>query len=61
VFGALALVPTMVSAIATHLFVIGGAPTPAVVLLAAASLVVWVRRDQLPASSRGGAPARLNR
>jgi putative oxidoreductase len=47
VFGALALVPTMVGAIATHLFVIGGAPTPAVVLLAAALLIVWARRDEL--------------
>lgn len=47
VFGALALVPTMGGAIATHLFVIGGAPTPAVVLLAAALLIVWARRDEL--------------
>jgi putative oxidoreductase len=47
VFGALALVPTMVGAVATHLLVIGGAPTPAVVLLAAALLVVWMRRDEL--------------
>lgn len=47
VFGALALVPTMVGAIATHLFVIGGPPTPAVVLLGAALLIVWARRDEL--------------
>lgn len=47
VFGALALVPTMIGAIATHLFVIGGAPTPAVVLLAAALLTVWARRDEV--------------
>jgi putative oxidoreductase len=47
VFGALALVPTMAGAIATHLLVIGGAPTPAAVLLAAALLIVWARRDEL--------------
>ena len=48
VFGALALVATMVGAIATHLFIVGGSPAvPAILLLGSAS-VVWARRHQLP-------------
>jgi len=47
VFGALALVPTMVGAVATHLFVVGGSPAlPAILLLGSAG-VVWARRHQL--------------
>ena len=47
VFGALALVATMVGAVATHLFVIGGSPlVPAILLLGSAG-VVWARRHQL--------------
>ena len=47
VFGALALVATMVGAIATHLFIIGGSPAlPAILLLGSAG-VVWARRHQL--------------
>ena len=47
VFGALALVATMVGAIATHLFIVGGSPAvPAILLLGSAS-VVWARRHQL--------------
>jgi hypothetical protein len=46
-FGALALVPTMVGAIATHLFIVGGSPVPATVLLAASLAIAWARRDQL--------------
>jgi hypothetical protein len=46
-FGAVALVPTMVGAIATHLFVIGGSPAVAVVLLFGSLAVAWARRDQL--------------
>ena len=47
VFGALALVPTMIGAVATHLFIVGGSPAiPAVLLLGSAG-VVWVRRHQL--------------
>ncbi len=46
-FGALALVPTMVGAIATHLFVVGGSAAPATVLLIASVAIAWARRDQL--------------
>ena len=47
VLGALALVPTMVGAVATHLFIVEGSPVlPAILLLGAAG-VVWARRDQL--------------
>jgi hypothetical protein len=47
VFGALALVATMVGAITTHLFIVGGSPAlPAILLLGSAS-VVWARRHQL--------------
>jgi putative oxidoreductase len=43
--GLLAL--TMIAGIATHLFLIGGSPVPAIVLLALASIVVWYRRPAL--------------
>ena len=46
-FGAVALVPTMIGAVATHLFVVGGSPVVPVVLLAGALAVAWARRDQL--------------
>ena len=50
-FGALALVATMVGAIAVHLFIVGGSPTlPAILLLGSAG-VVWARRHQLGAPS----------
>jgi putative oxidoreductase len=46
-FGAVALVVTMVGAVATHLFVVGGSPAVPVVLLLGALAVAWARRDQL--------------
>jgi hypothetical protein len=46
-FGALALVPTMLGAIVTHLFVIGGPPTPAAVLLLGSLIILWARRREL--------------
>ena len=47
VFGALALVPTMVGAIAVHLFILGASPAlPAILLLGAAG-VTLARRHQL--------------
>ena len=49
-FGAVALVATMVGAIATHLFIIGGSPGVPVLLLLGSLVIVWARRDQL---SRG--------
>jgi uncharacterized membrane protein YphA (DoxX/SURF4 family) len=47
VFGALALVATMVGAIVTHLFIVGGSPAPAAILLLGSAGVVWARRHQL--------------
>ena len=46
-FGALLLVPTMVGAIATHLFIVGGSAMPAIVLLIASLAIAWARRGQL--------------
>ena len=43
-FGALALAVTMVGAILTHLFIIGGNPAVPVALLAATTTIAWVRR-----------------
>ena len=47
VFGALALVPTMVGAVATELFIVGDSAIPPAVLLLGALAVVWVRRHQI--------------
>lgn len=47
VFGALLLIPTMIGAVVTHLFIIGGTSMPAIVLLAGSSAIAWVRRHQL--------------
>lgn len=46
-FGALLLAATMVGAIITHLFVIGGSPVPAIVLLVVCSTIAWLNRGQL--------------
>ena len=47
VFGALALVATMIGAITTHLFIIGGSPAMPAILLLGSAGVVWARRRQL--------------
>ena len=47
VFGALALAATMIGAIATHLFVIGGSPAMPAILLLGSAAVIWARRNQL--------------
>jgi putative oxidoreductase len=47
VFGALALVPTMIGAVATELFIARDSAVPAAVLLLGAVGVVWARRRQL--------------
>ena len=47
VFGALALVATMVGAVATHLFIVGGSPAMPVILLLGSAAVVWARRHQV--------------
>ena len=43
-FGALALAVTMVGAILTHLFIVGGNPAVPIALLAATATIAWVRR-----------------
>jgi putative oxidoreductase len=46
-FGALLLIPTMVGAVFTHLFFVGGSAAPATVLLIGSLAIAWARRDQL--------------
>jgi putative oxidoreductase len=46
-FGALLLIPTMVGAVITHLFIVGGSAAPATVLLIGSLAIAWARRDQL--------------
>ena len=46
-FGALLLIPTMVCAVFTHLFIVGGSAAPAAVALTASLAIAWARRDQL--------------
>jgi len=43
-FGALALAATMVGAVVTHVFVVGGSPAVPIVLLAATGTIAWMRR-----------------
>ena len=43
VVGAALLAATMIGAIDTHVFLIGGSPVPALLLLGLAALVVWYR------------------
>ena len=46
-FGALLLIPTMVGAVFTHLFIVDGSAVPATVLLTGSLAIAWARRDQL--------------
>ena len=56
VIGAALLAATMSGAVLTHLFLIGGSPVPALVLLAVTLTVAWLRRDQIhPTLRRLGA------
>ena len=45
--GALLLIPTMIGAMVTHLFIVGGSAVPATVLLIGSLAIAWARRDQL--------------
>ena len=45
-FGGLLMTGVFLGAVATHLFIIGGNPTMAIVLLAASSFIAWGRRDR---------------
>lgn len=47
VFGALALVPTMIGAIVTQLFIVHASPVPPMILLVGAAIVLWARRHEL--------------
>jgi hypothetical protein len=45
-FAAMVLASTMVGAVVTHLFIVGGSPAPAALLLVGAVVIAWARRDQ---------------
>ncbi|MEM6745119.1 MAG: DoxX family protein [Pseudomonadota bacterium] len=53
--GAGLLVCTMIGAVITHLFVIGGSAVPAVILGVAVGLIAWAHRGQLPLGAKEGA------
>ena len=44
--GALLLVPVMLGAVPTHLFVVGGSPLPAIILLIVTGVTAWGRRQR---------------
>src|SRR4051794_16619752 len=44
-YGAAALAATMVGAIVTHLFIIGGNPIVPILLLASTATIAWARRN----------------
>jgi putative oxidoreductase len=44
--GAFMLVGAMLGAVATHLFVVGGSPLPAIILLIVTGVVAWGRRKR---------------
>ena len=45
--GALLLIPTMIGAIMTHLFIVGGSPALPIGLLIAMAIVAWGRREKI--------------
>jgi putative oxidoreductase len=47
VFGALLLIPTMIGAIITNVFIVPASPVPPLVLLLLAAAIAWARRRQL--------------
>jgi putative oxidoreductase len=48
-FGGLLLAITMASGVLTHLFVIGGSPVPAIVLLLITATIAWLHRSSFAA------------
>ena len=44
--GALLLVAVMLGAVTSHLFILGGSPMMAIVLLLVTAIIAWWRRDQ---------------
>ncbi|WOH50316.1 DoxX family protein [Bradyrhizobium sp. sBnM-33] len=51
-FGALLLICIMIGAVITHLFVIGGSPVPAMVLLVLNVLVAYSKREEIASLAR---------
>jgi len=51
VFGSVLLIPTMIGATTTNLF-LGQSPIPPLLLLVLASAVAWARRNELPVIGR---------
>ena len=47
IIGAGLLICTMIGAVLTHLFVIGGSAVPALVLLVICALIAWLQKEQL--------------
>lgn len=45
--GALVLVAVMVGAVASHLFILGGSPLMAILLLVVTAIIAWGRRGQI--------------
>lgn len=45
-FGALMLAGVMLGAVATHVFIVGGSPMAAIILLAVTGIVAWGRRER---------------
>ncbi|HZR46438.1 MAG TPA: DoxX family protein [Candidatus Manganitrophaceae bacterium] len=52
-FGALLLAIVMVGAVIAHLFVLGGSPAMAVILLLAMAIIAWGRRGRISALYAG--------
>jgi hypothetical protein len=57
-FGAGALAATMVGAIVTHLFIIGGSPAGPAILLVGSAAVAWARRHRIRSGSLPRPPRR---
>src|SRR5512139_4104762 len=59
-YGALAVVATMIGAIAAHVFVMGGSAAPAAAVLAAATGIAWGRRRDIAGSLRKARSGRFD-
>lgn len=53
-YGTLLLIPTMICAIYAHMFVIGGSPGGAALLLFICCTIFWLRRHQISALNKTG-------
>ena len=61
VFGASALVLTMVGAVLAELFIVKDSAVPPAILLLGVLLVVWARRHELPIGRTGRQPIHYRR